>query len=94
MRTIAELRNLPLNATEPAVPGFYWAKWRVADQGCTETAAYEAFLPLNTWDVVEVFKNMNFDITDALRVFVSGVADSQSLENFFWGPGPLLPPPT
>lgn len=76
----------------PSVPGFYWAKWRLADQGDTKTAEYETYLPLNTWDVVEVFENQNSGVIDALRVLVSGVEDSQSLENFFWGPGPLVAP--
>jgi hypothetical protein len=84
-----------MSAATPTRPGFYWAKWCLADQGKLMTAEYETYLPCKEWEVVEVFEN-GFDPNDEdyLRVEVLGVTDSQSLENFFWGPGPLTPPAT
>ena len=77
----------------PTTAGFWWAKWRIADEGSPKTAEYESYLPMDKWEVMDVFEN-NKDATaaDHLRVHVPGVADSQSVENFFWGPGPLEPP--
>lgn len=79
----------------PSKPGFYWAKWRLADQGDAKTAEYESYLPCDKWEVVDVFVNGG-DPADPnfLRVHVPGVDDGQSRENFFWGPGPLLAPGT
>jgi len=77
----------------PTKPGFYWAKWRVADQDDPMTAEYESYLPCSNWEVMDVFENCA-DETDPeyLRVHVPGVSDSQSMENFFWGPGSLVAP--
>jgi hypothetical protein len=74
----------------PEKPGFYWAQWRIADDGTQDNGDLP---PPGTWEVVDVFEN-NDDVTDAahLRVHVSGVSRGQSIENFFWGPGPLAPP--
>ena len=65
----------------PECEGYWWAKWRKADQGDPMTAEYETYLPLDSWGIVEVYDNL-----DSLRVFLHGVIDSQSLENFIWGP--------
>lgn len=83
-------------AVTPTRPGFYWAKWRIADQGQPMTAEYESYLPCDNWEVVDVFENnLDRDAEDHLRVHVPGVSDSQSIENFFWArQGPLDPPAT
>jgi len=74
----------------PTEEGFYWAKWRICDDG---TADEDEFHPSNTWAVVEVFENhMNDGEPDQFRVLVGGVEQSQSAENFFWGDGPLTHP--
>lgn len=79
--------------TVPKSEGFYWAKWRIADDGRPKTAEYESYLPSNKWEVMDVFENNHdADAEDHMRVHVPGVSDSQSIENFFWGPGPLVPP--
>lgn len=70
----------------PAKHGFYWAQWRIADEGTQDDGELPA---IGTWEVVDVFVN---DIDGNMRVHVSGVSKSQSIENFFWGPGPLEPP--
>lgn len=75
--------------TTPTKPGFYWAKWRIAEDG-SETVIGD-LTPSNRWEVVEVEYD-NFD-NEQLIVSVAGEPRSQSLENFFWGPGPLEPPP-
>ena len=78
----------------PTKPGFYWAKWRIADQDDAMTEEYESYLPCNKWGVVDVFENcLDTSVAEYLRVHIPGVSDGQSLENFFWGPGPLEPPP-
>lgn len=77
-------------AEAPTKPGFYWAKWRLCDEGTDDEAD---FTPSDTWEVVDVFVNcVDRDDPEHLRVFVSGVARGQAVENFFWGPGPLPPP--
>lgn len=94
----AEKRARSKSLELPTAAGFYWAKWQIADQGDTKIFEYETYLPRNMWRVVEVFENSGSSDPaekldpDRLRVFVSGVRDTQSLENFFWGPGPLPPP--
>ena len=76
----------------PAVEGFYWAKWRIADDSDMRSE-YETYLPCNRWEVVDVFENsLNRDDAGHLRVHIPGVSHSQSLENFYWGDGPLEPP--
>lgn len=57
------------------------------------TADEEEFTPCKKYEVVEVFENcIDKDDPEYLMVAVTGVARSQSIENFFWGPGPLEPP--
>lgn len=71
----------------PTKPGFYWAQWRIIDDG----SSTEGTPPIGEWEVVQIFENC-LDPTDPeyLRVFVGGEARSQSPENFFWGAGPLV----
>lgn len=71
----------------PNTPGWYWAKWKIADEG---TRDGDDALSGDRWEVVDVYNPTNPD--GELRVFVSGVERTQSLENFFWGPGPLEMP--
>lgn len=72
----------------PKKPGFYWAKWRIAEDGTHEADLME--LSVNDWEVVDVYENCNDETSpEYLRVQVSGVRESQSLENFIWGEGSL-----
>lgn len=74
-------------ANTPKKAGHYWAQWRVADDGTPEG---EEQTPSMSWEVVQVFENCDdTDDPEHLRVSVPGQAKSQSIENFFWGPGPL-----
>jgi len=75
---------------KPAHPGFWWAKWKIADEGTREGGE---LTPSDEWEVMHVFSN-TLDNThpEHLMVFVPGVEKPQSLENFFWGPGPLEEP--
>lgn len=68
----------------PEKEGFYWAKWKICDEG---TADEHCFKPHDDWEVVQVFINGGCDDEDPdyFRVFVGGVEKTQSLENFFWG---------
>lgn len=66
----------------PKEAGFYWVKWRIADDGTDEAMA--ALLPLNVWEVVEVFDNATEGSDEPLRVNVAGEPRGQSLENFIW----------
>ncbi len=66
----------------PTAPGWYFAKWRIADDGTREG---DEITPSDEIECVEVFENGD-DAEDAeyLRVSVAGVEKSQSVENFFW----------
>lgn len=75
----------------PKAEGFYWAKWKIADDGTV--GADDGALDPNRWEVVDVFRNhLGDDPAGRWRVLVPGVQRSQSLENFYWGPGPLTRP--
>lgn len=81
----------------PTNPGYYWAKWRIADKGTDPGIA--RILPMKTWEIVQVwFDAFQFDTDgnkESFRVDVMGIAASQSIDNFFWGnnPTPLTAPP-
>lgn len=66
----------------PIQEGLYWAKWRIADDVAQGTEP-------DRWRVVDVRR---WPARDELRAFVPGIPRSQSVENFYWGPGPLTPP--
>lgn len=84
------VRTSPSRSATPMKTGFYWAKWRIADEGTKEG---DELTPSDQWEVVHVFENIaDTEDPEYLRVEVPGVERSQSLENFFWGPGPLAPP--
>ena len=93
MVELLKRRQKTTRAGAPTKSGFYWAKWKIADEGSPKTEEYNSYLPQKTWEVVEVFRN-TVDSADPehLRVHIAGVSDSQSLENFFWGEGPLEAP--
>lgn len=77
--------------TIPTKPGFYWAKWRIPDDDTHEKDLIN--FRVMDWEVVEVFENcINETDIEYLRVFVGGVRETQSLENFFWGEGPIKEP--
>lgn len=74
----------------PKTPGHYWAKWRIADDGTPEG---DEQTPSDAWEVVQVFLNqIDHDNPEHLRVAVPGQVMSQSIENFYWGDGPLTQP--
>lgn len=78
----------------PTKPGFYWAKWRICDEGTYEGQEAE-FSPSDEWETVRVCINggLSKGDDDYLRVEVGGVAHWQSLVNFVWGdPIPLVSP--
>lgn len=62
---------------QPTKPGFYWAKWRIADDGTRDGGE---LTPSSKWEVVEVHED-----THGLAVFVAGVEQPQAVDNFFWG---------
>lgn len=73
----------------PTAEGFYWAKWRIADEGTPEG---EQQTPSDSWEVVDVYENSADEKSpEHLRVHVSGQPRSQSLGNFIWGPQVDLP---
>ena len=77
-------------AEAPKEAGFYWAKWKIADDGTKEG---DELTPSDGWEVVEVFVNCIDETDDEyLMVFVPGVERCQSVQNFFWGNGPLQSP--
>lgn len=74
----------------PKTPGHYWAKWRIADDGTPEG---DEQTPCDMWEVMQVNENcIDRDSPEYLMVSVPGQSKPQSIENFFWGPGPLTPP--
>lgn len=66
----------------PTKPGFYWAKLvHPSNELPGEDWAS------TQWEVVDVFANtLDTSDDDYLRVSVSGVAPSQNLIDFVWGP--------
>lgn len=84
-----EPRVPPKIKTLPDEPGFYWAKWRICDEGTVDEAVFQ---PNNHWEVVEVLDEFSGDKLPS-RVFVAGVEKSQSIENFVWA-RPIAPRPT
>jgi hypothetical protein len=73
----------------PKKAGFYWAVWLTPSPGTREGAQLASS---DEWEVVYVFENgMSSHDQDYLRVLVTGVEKSQSIENFRWGAGPLTP---
>lgn len=72
----------------PTNDGHYWAKWRICDEG---TADEDIFTPHTNWEVVKVVENGGDDPEDYHRVMVTGVAMSQHLDNFIWGPEVITP---
>jgi hypothetical protein len=74
----------------PRTTGFYWAEWIRADR---DTKYASELAPSTDWDVVYVFENALHKSEGApFRVLVTGVEESQSIEDFEWGTGPLTPP--
>ena len=65
----------------PKFVGFYWAKWRIADDGTKEG---DELTPSNTWEVVQLINGGSID-KPHFYVSVPGVEKIQSVENFVWG---------
>lgn len=63
----------------PQEPGYYWGKWRIAEEG---TADEDVLQPSDRWEAVEVLEDFDGDRPRA--AFVPGVEKPQSLENFVW----------
>lgn len=74
---------------EPHQPGWYWAKWRIAEDGSSTFGG-----PEDEWKIVEVETlGVGYDRDpDTLVVSVIGEPKMQNLENFVWGAGPLEMP--
>jgi hypothetical protein len=71
----------------PNEPGFYWALWLTAATGTHEG---DQLTPASDWEVVEVWSNYANALCGADRyeqfgVSVTGVRETQWLENFKWG---------
>ncbi|RUV07980.1 hypothetical protein EOA79_02510 [Mesorhizobium sp. M1A.F.Ca.IN.020.03.2.1] len=63
----------------PDKAGFYWAKWRIPEDGTDDE---EHFVAVDWWEVVEVHDSLGGD--EPLRASIAGVRQTQSLENFVW----------
>ena len=73
----------------PNKPGFYWALWLTAATGTHEG---DQLTPAQEWEVVEVWANYgskpceaDLDVAPEFGVAVTGVRETQWLENFKWG---------
>lgn len=79
----------------PTKPGFYWAKWKIVEEGTMDedSIILACAFTGDSWEVVDVFANgIDPKHPRYWLVHVSGVAKPQSIENFYWGPGPLKEP--
>jgi hypothetical protein len=79
----------------PTQPGYYWAKMTSLAEG----AAEDNLDPSGNWEVVEVWENFigptcEADEDEKFGVSVPGMRETQWLENFQWGQGPLVNPGT
>lgn len=80
-----------MKKNQPTKPGFYWAKWIAASIGTHEG---DDLVPANDFEVVEVWENFigepcEADKGEKFGVSVTGVRETQWLNNFIWGEGPL-----
>lgn len=74
----------------PTEPGWYWAEWRIAEDGTFENERDDT--TPQTWsEVVEVFDRGSIDEPE-LRAAVAGVEKSQGLDCFVWRSDRLEPP--
>ncbi len=76
----------------PTEPGYYWAMWLTAAEGTHERN--KMTFPESVWQIVEVWENFlvptcEADEDEKWGVSVPGVRESQWLENFKWGTGPI-----
>lgn len=73
----------------PTEFGFYWAIWKLADDGTFEGPGYtqddKDGVMSHRWEVVELVESVDHSDDEWLKVSVSGVGKSQSPENFIWG---------
>lgn len=76
----------------PTKPGYYWALWITASP---DTHEGSELTPSTNWEVVEVWENVvdpceaDYEAGDVFGVSVPGVRETQWLENFQWGEGPI-----
>ena len=78
-------RDFPTPVTE----GWYWAEWRISDEGTSSRSDYAGVgAPL---DVVQVL-NLGSPDEPCWRVFVAGVDASQGLDCFVWRSGKIDEP--
>lgn len=75
----------------PTKEGFYWAKWKIADPGTYPNHPQDEHVLLKDWEVVNVWESGSPGSGD-MAVHLVGVEKCQSLDCFFWGPGPLKEP--
>jgi hypothetical protein len=89
-----------MNQFLPSREGFYWAKWKIAASGTDacckcghEHSSWERDGGPDEWEVVRVVENtLDAAHPEHLMVEVPGVSCWQSIEDFFWGSGPLVVP--
>lgn len=75
----------------PTTRGFYWCKWRIAEDDTHEADKIE--WPQDSLIIVEVFFAEHGDNDQPVfRADVPGYARTQSVENFIWYSGPIEPP--
>lgn len=75
--------------TLPKAEGFYWGKWKIKAEGTSDPDDP----PGDEWEVMHVVENCLDETDDEfLMVMVPGVDKWQAIQDFFWGPGPLVVP--
>lgn len=75
----------------PTKPGFYWALWLRASKSTHEG---EQLTPASDWEIVEVWENFagdpcEEDLAEKFGVSVPGVRETQWVQDFKWGHGPI-----
>lgn len=78
----------------PTKPGFYWALWLTAAPGTHEGSE---LTPAQELEIVEVWENFlgepcEADACEKFGVSVTGVRETQWLENFKFHSGPIEQP--
>jgi hypothetical protein len=82
-----KLKRFPM----PENPGYYWAEWRIIEDGSFPGQPQYDDKPAPGLYVVEVWDDMDGE-TSNLQADVPGCAVAQPLENFLWRSERLEPP--
>ena len=70
----------------PTQEGHYWGRWHTPEPGTADNGNQ---CMGDEWEVHQVFRNDTGNIVPDFRAFVPGVAASQALSSFEWGPAVL-----